>query len=44
MCWFMRGGITYNEAMLLDQEERKLIGKIIDNNLETTKTSKLPFF
>lgn len=40
----MRGSISYSEAHLLDVEERKLIGKIIEENLETTKTSGLPFY
>ena len=40
----MRGGVTYGEAMYLDQEERKIIGRIIDSNLEVTKTSRMPFF
>lgn len=44
MCWYMRGGLTYTEAHNLDQAERKLIGKIIDSNLEITKQSKLPFY
>jgi len=44
LCWFMRGGITYDDAMLLSQEERDIIGKIIDDNLNTTKKSGLPFF
>ena len=44
MCWYMRGGLTYTEAHNRDQAERKLIGKIIDSNLEITKQSKLPFY
>jgi hypothetical protein len=44
MCWFMRGGLSYAEAHLLTSEERSLIGKLIEDNLETTKTSGLPFF
>ena len=44
MCWFMRGGLSYAEAHLLTVEERSIIGKIIEDNLETTKTSGLPFF
>ena len=44
LCWFMRGGITYDDAMLLSQDERNIIGKIIDDNMETTKKSGLPFF
>jgi len=44
MCWFMRGSITYDDAMLLSNEDRKIITKIIEKNLETTKKSGLPFF
>jgi hypothetical protein len=44
MCWYMRGGLTYTESYLLDSEERQLIGKIIEGNLETTKETSLPFF
>ena len=43
-CWFMRGGISYNDGMMLSPEERKMISKIIKSNLETTKESGLPFF
>ena len=44
ICWYMRGGITFSEAMDLGLEERELIGKIIKDNMETTKKSGLPFF
>jgi hypothetical protein len=40
----MRGSITYDDAMLLSATEKKLIDKIIKDNLETTKKSGLPFF
>lgn len=43
-CWYMRGGITYEEAMMLSNEERNIISTIITENLETTKKSGLPFF
>lgn len=42
--WYMRGGVSYEEAMILSQQERELIGDIIKNNMETTKESGLPFF
>lgn len=42
--WFMRGGVSYEEAMFLGQQERELIGEIIKSNMETTKESGLPFF
>ena len=44
ICWFMRGGLTYTEAMQLSPRERELIGKLVKENLETTKKSGLPFF
>ena len=44
MCWYMRGGITYEEAMAMSVNERNLINSIIEENIETTKKSGLPFF
>ena len=43
-CWFMRGSISYDDAMMLSLEDRTIITKIIKDNLETTKESGLPFF
>jgi len=43
-CWYMRGGISYSEAMLLSLEDRKIISDIIKDNLETAKKSGMPFF
>ena len=44
LCWYMRGNLSFNEAYLLTYEDRVIITKIIEENLETTKTSQLPFF
>lgn len=44
MTWYMRGGITYDQALQLSVAERKIIGELIKENLETTKKSGLPFF
>ena len=44
LCWNMRGGLSYTEALQLSQGERSAIGKIIKDNLETTKKSGLPYF
>jgi hypothetical protein len=44
MSWFMRGGLTYDDAMTLSSEERAIVGDIIKKNMETTKESGLPFF
>ena len=44
MCWHMRGGLTYEEAVNLSAEERKNVGEIIKENMETTKKTGLPYF
>ena len=44
LSWYMRGGLSYDDAMMLSHEDRKIISDIIKENLETTKESGLPFF
>lgn len=44
MCWAMRGSISYDDAMLLSEQERKIIGKIIEDNLDITKKTGLNYF
>jgi hypothetical protein len=44
LAWYMRGGATYDDIMNMSHKEIDAINKIIDENLETTKKSKLPFF
>ena len=44
LCWYMRGGLQYADALELSLDERTIIGEIIKENLETTKKSRLPFF
>jgi hypothetical protein len=44
LCWYMRGGVTYEEAMQMSQQERSIINDIVKDNMETTKKSGLPFF
>lgn len=44
ICWYMRGSISYSDAMMLSVIDRELIGKIIKDNMETTQKSGLPFF
>jgi hypothetical protein len=43
-CWYMRGGLSFTEAFELNLEDREILGKIVSENLETTKKSNLPFF
>jgi hypothetical protein len=42
--WYMRGGISLDDAFALSVEDREIISEIIKDNLETTKKSGLPFF
>jgi hypothetical protein len=44
MSWYMRGGLSYDDAVMLSQEEREIINKIIKENLEVTKKNGIPFF
>jgi hypothetical protein len=40
----MRGGASYDDVLQMSNTERKMLSELIKENLETTKTSKLPFF
>jgi hypothetical protein len=42
--WWMRGGVSYEESMMLSHEEREIIGRIIEDNMETAKKSQMPFW
>jgi hypothetical protein len=42
--WYMRGGVTYDQALQLSVSERTFISTLIKENLETTKKTGLPFF
>ena len=42
--WYMRGGLSYSEAMALGPTEREIIAHLVKDNLETTKKSGQPFF
>ena len=44
ICWYMRGGVTLQEAYNLSHEDKMLISDIVKDNMETTKKSGLPFF
>ena len=44
LCWYMRGGLTYFEAMTIAPDDKKILGDIIKDNLETTKKTGQPFF
>jgi hypothetical protein len=40
----MRGSISIEEAYQLDFEDRNILFKLVEENLETTKKTGLPFF
>ncbi len=44
LCWYMRGGITFDDAMSLSNADRQAIGSIVKDNLETSKKTGMPFF
>lgn len=44
MAWYMRGGASYTDILNMSVTERKSISKLIEENMETTKKSGLPFF
>ena len=44
VAWYMRGGVSYDQALQLSTAERTNISELIKDNLETTKKTGLPFF
>ena len=44
VCWFMRGGMSWNEALILSPDEREIVSQLVKENMETTKKSGQPFF
>ncbi len=44
LCWYMRGGLSLEEMFYLSPDEREIIVSIVNENLEVTKETKLPFF
>jgi len=44
ICWFMRGSISYSECHMMTHDEKIIVGKLIEKNLQTTKDTGLPFF
>lgn len=44
LSWYMRGGITYEQTLMLSPQERNMISELAKENIETTKKSGLPWF
>jgi hypothetical protein len=44
LAWFMRGGVTLEEIYASCHEDREIMGRLIKDNLDTTKKTGQPFF
>lgn len=44
LTWYMRGGVQYEDVLNMSRDELAVINKIIEDNLETTKKTQMPFF
>jgi len=44
MSWYMRGGASYIDILNMSLEERQALNELVENNLEITKKSQMPFF
>jgi hypothetical protein len=44
VCWFMRGGITWQESLNLAPQEREIVAQLVKENMATTKKTGQPFF
>lgn len=44
LAWYMRGGVDFVDIMNMSSDEINNLNKIVDDNLETTKKTKMPFF
>ena len=44
LAWYSRGGASYVDVLNMSSDEIDCLNEMIDDNLDTTKKSKLPFF
>lgn len=44
ICWFMRGGMSWNEVLTLSPDERSIASQLVKENMETAKKTGQPFF
>ena len=44
ICWYMRGGMSWQESLNLSPDERAIAGQLVKENLDTTKKTGQPFF
>jgi hypothetical protein len=44
MAWYMRGGASYEDVLNMSSAERKQINELIEEHMDVTKKTQLPFF
>ena len=44
ICWFMRGGMSWQEALNLSPDERAIAAQLVIENMDTAKKTGQPFF
>ena len=44
LSWYMRGGVSYEDVLNMSSWERKDMWSIVEDHMETTKKTQLPFF
>lgn len=42
--WYMRGSITFDQAMMMSHKDKQIASNIIKENLEIAKKTGMPFF
>lgn len=44
LSWYSRGGVSYVDVLNMSTDELEALNQMVDDNLETTKKTKMPFF
>ena len=44
ICWFMRGGMSWQEALNLSPAARGIAAQLVKENMDTAKKTGQPFF
>ncbi len=44
ICWYLRGGMSWQEALNLSPDERGIAAQLVKENMETTKKTGRDFF
>lgn len=42
LCWHMRGSISIDQAFMLSQTDFEILNKIVKENMENVKKTKMP--